>query len=617
MIDQDTHALAWPVRALVAPIAIALALVLAFVMPSVLGRTALIVFVALVALAQAYIHAIDRRRLSRVERDAWARTERLHAITASLSAARTMDDVVRVVLAAQLDAFGADAGSVWIVEEGQELRIARYERYPAPIIEKACIMPLDGPSPLCEAARTGALIHLRSAAAWDAGYPVPGHDNCVPGYEATTVVPLVVDYRVLGVMGFSFLEPRDLAPADRELALALARLGAQALDRSHLYGAAEAARAAAVDSERRFRHTADAAPVFIWTAGPDGSVDWFNQPWLDFTGRPLDALIGDGWSADVHPDDLQHCLDMYFGALHARRPYTTEYRVRRHDGMYRWMIDTGTPCFDGDGTFTGYIGSCLDITDRKTVEAERAALLDAERQARAEAEAANQAKASFLTTMSHELRTPLNAILGYTELLEMGVRGPVSAEQAEDLRRVRRASTHLLGLINDVLNYTKLQTTQVRFERTPFALDEMLVAASAMIVPQARTKGVTFELIPASELPTILLGDRDKVLQIILNLLSNAVKFTRAEGYIALVADSTGADVCIQVRDTGRGIAVDQLPAVFEPFVQVGRRLSGADEGAGLGLAISRELARGMGGDLTAISTPGEGSTFTLTLPRS
>jgi PAS domain S-box-containing protein len=418
-------------------------------------------------------------------------------------------------------------------------------------------------------------------------------------------------------MGFSFLRPVDLQPADLELALALARLGAQALDRSHLYGAAEAARAAAVESERRFRHTADAAPVFIWTARPDGACDWFNQPWLDFTGTTLEHELGDGWTVAVHPDDLEHCLSVYLGALQGRRQFTTEYRMRRHDGVYRWMMDTGSPCFDADGTFTGYIGSCVDITDRKMVEAERTALLEAERRARSEAEAANQAKASFLTTMSHELRTPLNAISGYTELLEMGVRGPVSEEQAEDLRRIKRASTHLLGLINDVLNYTKLQTTQVRFARAPFAVDEMLTAAAAMIAPQAHTKGVAFELIPVTDGSTMLLGDRDKVLQIILNLLTNAVKFTRAAGAVTLTSDAVDGVVSIHVCDTGRGIAVDQLAAVFEPFVQVGRRLSGADEGAGLGLAISRDLARGMGGDLTAISTPGEGSTFTLTLPRA
>jgi PAS domain S-box-containing protein len=577
----------------------------------------IIVFLGLVALGQAYVYAMERRRVSRLEREAWARTKRLHAVTEALSAARTADDVVRVVLAAQREAIGADAGSVWLVDErARVLRVAAYEHYSDDLIEHTRNMPLDGTSPLTEAVRTRALVHLRSAEAWNARFPVPGHEQCQPGYEATTAVPLVVDGRVLGVMGFSYEVQRDLTPADRALALDLARLGAQALDRAYLYSTAEAARAEAEENERRFWRLADAAPVFIWSAGPDGGCDWFNEPWLEFTGRTIEDLSGHGWQSGVHPDDLEHCLDVYLGAVRERRSYTAEYRFRRRDGEYRWLIDQGAPVHDGDGTFTGYIGSCLDITDRKLVESERDALLDAERRARAEAELANRTKASFLTTMSHELRTPLNAILGYTELLEMGVRGQVSSEQAEDLRRIRRASTHLLGLINDVLNYTKVHTTKVRFEQTLFAVDEALGAAATMIAPQARSKGVAFEQIRACD-SLMLVADRDKVLQVIINLLTNAVKFTRTDGAVSLMADADECAVRIHVRDTGRGIAADQLAAVFEPFVQVGRRLSGPDEGAGLGLAISRELARGMGGDLTAISTPGEGSTFTLMLPRA
>jgi PAS domain S-box-containing protein len=573
------------------------------------------VALGLIALAQAYVYAMERRRAAQLEREAWARTERLHVTTEALSAARTSDDVVRVVLAAQLDAIGAVAGSVWLVDEyAGALRAVAWEHYSDEVMAKSRVVSLSGDSPLGAAIRTRQLIHLRSGEEWDKSFPVPGHAHCLTGYEATTVVPLVVDGRVLGVMGFSYKDQRELAPRERDLALALGRLGAQALDRAYLYSAAEAARAAAEESERRFWRLADAAPVFIWSAGPDGGCDWFNQPWLDFTGKTIEELSGHGWQAGVHPDDLAHCLDVYLGAVREQRAYTAEYRFRRRDGEYRWLIDQGAPVFDADGRFTGYIGSCLDITDRKMVEAERGALLDAERQARAEAETANRTKASFLTTMSHELRTPLNAILGYTELLEMGVRGGITLEQAEDLRRIRRASTHLLGLINDVLNYTKVHTTQVRFEKAPFSVHDTLVAAASMIAPQAQRKGLVFEQVPACDSMTVV-GDRDKVMQIIINLLTNAVKFTRADGMVTLMSDVDECGVRIHVQDTGRGIAPEQLPAVFEPFVQVGRRLSGPDEGAGLGLAISRELARGMGGDLTAVSTPGLGSTFTLVLP--
>jgi signal transduction histidine kinase len=233
---------------------------------------------------------------------------------------------------------------------------------------------------------------------------------------------------------------------------------------------------------------------------------------------------------------------------------------------------------------------------------------------RRDAEYADQVKTAFLTSMSHELRTPLNAILGYTELLQMGLRGPVSADQETALGRIKQAGTHLLGLINDVLNVAKLKSLQVRFLTVDVPVGEILDTTRALVEPQASGKELVFEHVPCAS-PLVLRGDREKVLQILLNLLSNAIKFTRPGGRITLAAAPTSPPVRLIVRDTGRGIGAEQLHTIFEPFVQVGRRLTGADEGTGLGLAISRDLARGMGGDLTVESMLGVGSTFTLSLP--
>jgi len=242
----------------------------------------------------------------------------------------------------------------------------------------------------------------------------------------------------------------------------------------------------------------------------------------------------------------------------------------------------------------------------------QAAEQEAER-ARAEAELANQSKSAFLATMSHELRTPLNAIGGYAQLMEEGISGPLTDQQREYLKRVRLSQLHLEALINDVLNFAKLEAGRLDFEIIEFGLPDGLSSVVALVEPQAREKGIRFDFRGGGQ-GCAVRADRDKVLQIVLNLVSNAVKFTAEGGSITLDWTCDRA-AHIRVADTGTGIPEDKLAAVFEPFVQVDRNLVGARNGTGLGLTISRDLARRMGGDLTVESRLGAGSTFTLTLP--
>jgi PAS domain S-box-containing protein len=251
-------------------------------------------------------------------------------------------------------------------------------------------------------------------------------------------------------------------------------------------------------------------------------------------------------------------------------------------------------------------------------QAEREFLLIAERAARAEAEAANRSKSEFLAVMSHELRTPLNAIDGYAELMELGIRGPLTSEQRHDLGRIRKSERHLLGLINGVLNYARVEAGAVRFDFEEVRVEDILDACEALTLPQARTKGLQLTHEPCDQ-GLLVRADREKMQQVVLNLLSNAIKFTRPGGSVSMACARVGpndSSISIEVRDNGIGIPPDQLSRVFEPFVQVDAQLTRTREGTGLGLAISRELARGMGGDLTVESTLGAGSTFRFTLMR-
>ena len=238
------------------------------------------------------------------------------------------------------------------------------------------------------------------------------------------------------------------------------------------------------------------------------------------------------------------------------------------------------------------------------------------RAARQEAENASRAKGEFLAVMSHELRTPLNAIGGYAELMEMGLRGPVSEQQRADLARIRQSQKHLLGLINQVLNYTRVETGTVQYDLVDVGVADALAAAEALVVPQVRAKGLACSF-GTCDPAVAVRADRDKLQQILLNVLTNAIKFTGAGGEITVECAAQPGTVAVSVTDTGVGIPRDKLATIFDPFVQVDSRLTRAHDGIGLGLAISRDLARGMSGELAAHSVEGEGSTFILTLPRA
>lgn len=257
-----------------------------------------------------------------------------------------------------------------------------------------------------------------------------------------------------------------------------------------------------------------------------------------------------------------------------------------------------------------------EVAERTWAAVERA-LTEAElRAARDAAEEANRSKSEFLAVMSHELRTPLNAIAGYADLLDLGIHGPVTEQQRTAINRIRKSQVHLLGLINEVLNYARLESGAVIYDVDDIALREILASAEALMEPQAHARRIQLDVDECS--PSLRVrADGEKLRQVLLNLLSNAVKFTDPGGRIHVNVEAGDDTVQLHVRDTGMGIPADRLETIFEPFVQVRSDLTRTAEGTGLGLAISRDLARGMGGSLTVASETGQGSVFTIGLPRA
>jgi PAS domain S-box-containing protein len=368
------------------------------------------------------------------------------------------------------------------------------------------------------------------------------------------------------------------------------------------------------ESEMRLRAAVQSAPYPLMLHASDGEILQLSEAWMTLTGYYSTPVTTTGeWAKLAFPEHLEvSILPRGSDAQNQEEGESVrlgEHTVRAANGTDRiWDFHRVALGSLPDGRRI-WLTAGIDVTEYKQ-------LVESERAARTEAEEANKAKSQFLATMSHELRTPLNAIAGYSELLKLELRGPINPEQREDLDRIDRSQRHLLSLINDVLNFAKIEAGHVAVTSTAMGFGEVLQRLREFVEPQLREKELHFTMsedIPQAE----ACGDPDKVRQILINLLSNAIKFTAPGGHISLTCEEEDEMMCISVDDDGAGIPPDKLDAIFEPFVQVDRDYSSQHQGTGLGLSISRDLARRMGGDLTVKSTLGEGSRFTLALPRA
>ena len=468
------------------------------------------------------------------------------------------------------------------------------------------------------------------------------------GLRSAVVLPLTAQGRTFGALTLVWSDSeRRHDPADLAIAEEVARRLALAIDNARLFAAEQVARRTAerlqaltaalsgavtpaavgeVVLEHGVRALEAQSGVVALATPDDGAIEIIAS-----TGYAPSACMGPGrrWAADA-PIPIAE-------AARTGEPVMVESIAAwaaRYPGSY-------TPPRSGDAAWAAFPlgrgdthGALLWTFDRAhavtpdeqalmatvsrlcTQALERARLFEAEQRARQEAESANRAKSEFLATMSHELRTPINAALGYADLMALGIRGPVTEAQREDLSRLRRSQQRLLHLVNDVLNFARIESGHIQYRADDVPLDEVLTGAEALVAPLLRAKQLVYEYRPVGD-GVLVRADRERLEQILLNLLSNAVKFTGAGGRVTLSAEARERVVEVRVADTGRGIPPDKLEAIFEPFVQVEQGLTRSVEGTGLGLAISREIARAMGSELTAASSGDGGSTFTLTLPRA
>ncbi|MBT5752673.1 MAG: PAS domain S-box protein, partial [Rhodospirillaceae bacterium] len=323
------------------------------------------------------------------------------------------------------------------------------------------------------------------------------------------------------------------------------------------------ARTALDESNRRFRTLANNAPNILWMTNKDGITTFFNKAWLDFTGLERESISPDLWLRLLHPDDQEACLNIFLQAFEKHAKFEMEYRLRRHDGEYRWILDTGNPRLTSEGNFLGYIGSASDITPRKRAEEALHHTTDL-------AESANRAKSAFLANMSHELRTPLNAIIGFSDLMLKELFGPIDNEKySQYVNDINESGVLLLNVINDVLDVSKAESGKLQISEEKVCIPQVIEAAVKMVEVKARDGELTIVKSFSENLP-LLLADERLVTQILINLLSNAVKFTHQGGDITIHAEiDDDKRLNLSVTDTGIGIAKEDIPKVMASFEQL------------------------------------------------
>jgi PAS domain S-box-containing protein len=360
------------------------------------------------------------------------------------------------------------------------------------------------------------------------------------------------------------------------------------------------------ESEERFRTMANAAPVLIWTSGMDKNFDYFNRSWLDFTGRTFEQELGQGWLQGVHPEDLEHVRRTFGASIDCRIPFEMQFRLRRADGEYRWILNHGVPRFTPDGAFQGYIGSCIDITERRLAQAELERRVN---ERTAELAEANRELESFTYSVSHDLRAPLRHVHGYAEILRDDYTSKLPEDALTVVKRIVVGTENMSRLVDDLLRLAKIGRQELALRPTNFNL--LIQEVIDELKSEISERKIEWKI---ETLPEVS-ADPGLMKIVFTNLISNAVKYSRnREQTVIEIGSKPGENAPVFfIRDNGVGFNMKYADKLFGVFQRLHKQEQ--FEGTGVGLAIVERIIRKHRGRIWAESEPEKGSTFYFTLP--
>ncbi len=426
--------------------------------------------------------------------------------------------------------------------------------------------------------------------------------------RAVICVPLHKAGRFVAAMAVHQRTPRRWSAGEVDLVRAVAARCWESIERGRVLRAMR-------ESEQRFRELADAMPQIVWASRPDGVLDYYNRRWFEYINLPETAGDAARWDQFVHPDDLAYAGGEWARAIGSGEPYATEFRVRDAAGAYRWFLVRAMPIKDTAGNVVRWFGTCTDLHDRKLLQELNESLLESERIARAEAEAASRAKDRFLAVLSHELRTPLTPVALAATAMEMDPRLPF--EFREDVAMVRRNVELETRLIDDLLDLSRVTSGKLRLNPQPTNIHRLIHHVLETVGAELHEKQLRVETKLDARNDHVNV-DPARLQQTLWNLLKNAAKFTAAGGRITISTRNEPSAVVIEVVDSGIGIAAETLPHIFDPFEQGDAEVTRRFGGMGLGLAIAKAVVDLHQGTIRAASEGvGKGATFTVTLPLS